>query len=152
MEKEFHESTNAIRLELNRFEDAGLVNGEFSGRLKVFKANTKHPLYSDINNIIKKFVGIDQIIERITNNIGNLEAAYITGNFASGLDSDTIDLLLVGQNLDNDYINNLVVKAGGLIKRKIKYLVLTSDQMSDFFGNKPVLLIWKRDETGIVTK
>lgn len=146
MEKEFGESSNSIRVELNRFENAGLVKSEFTGGKKYFSANTLHPMYRDINNILKKFVGIDQIIERITSHIGDLESAYITGNFAAGLDSKLIELLLVGQNLDEKYINSLVDKAEELIERKISYLVLSDNQMKDFFKNKPLLLIWQKDE------
>jgi predicted transcriptional regulator len=146
MEKEFGESVNAVRLELNRFEDAGLVTGEFVGGKKYFQANTQHPLYNDINSILKKFVGIDKIIERITSQIGDLDSAYLSGSFALGLDSDIIELLLVGKNLDDSYIRNLVVKAEGFIERKINYLLLSSEQMKNFFANKPVLLIWNKDE------
>ncbi len=146
LEKDFGESTNAIRVELNRFEDAGLLQSEFIGNRKFFQANTKHPLFKDINSILKKFVGIDQIIERVTSQIGDLEAAYLTGDFAVGKNSKIIDLLLVGQNLDNTFIKNLVTKAEELIERKISFLVLNSSQMNDFFRDKPALLIWKADE------
>ena len=146
LEKDFGESTNAIRVELNRFEDAGLLQSEFVGNRKFFQANTKHPLFKDINSILKKFVGIDQIIERVTSQIGDLEAAYLTGDFAVGKNSKIIDLLLVGQNLDNTFIKNLVTKAEELIERKISFLVLSSGQMNDFFRDKPALLIWKADE------
>lgn len=147
MEKEFGDNTNAIRVELNRFEEVGLINGEYIGSRKYFRANMEHPLYNEINNILKKFVGIDQIIERITSQIGELEAAYLTGSFAAGLDSKVIELLLVGQNIDGKYIDKLIAKTEGFMERKVTYLVLTHDQLKDFFGNKPVLLIWKRDET-----
>lgn len=146
LEKDFGESTNAIRVELNRFEDAGLLKSEFVGNRKFFQANTKHPLFNDINNILKKFVGIDKIIERVTSKIGNLEAAYLTGDFAIGKDSKIVDLLLIGKNLDNKFIDGLIEKAEELMERKIKYLVLTSNQMNDFFHDKPALLIWKADE------
>ena len=145
LEQEFGESSNAIRVELNRLEGAGLLSSEVTGNRKYFRANTKHPLYNDINNILKKIVGIDQIIERITSQIGDLEAAYVTGDFAKGRDSKIIDLVLIGKNLDNVYINNLVVKAESLIERKIRYLILTADQMIDYFTDKPALLIWKAE-------
>ena len=84
LEQEFGESSNAIRVELNRLEKAGLLESEISGNRKYFQANTTHPLYKDLNSIIKKFVGIDQLIDKITSQIGDLEAAYITGDFAKG--------------------------------------------------------------------
>jgi predicted transcriptional regulator len=145
LEQEFGESTNGIRVELNRLEGAGLLRTEVKSHRKYFSANTTHPLYNDINNILKKFVGIDKIIENITSQIGQLEMAYITGDFAIGHDSKIIDLVLIGQQLDTAYINALTAKAEKLIDRKIRLLVLTSAQMNDYFKNKPALLIWKAD-------
>ena len=110
---------------------------------KCFFANTQHPLFSEINSILRKFVGIDQIIDRITSQIGDLQAAYLTGDFAIGKDSQIIDLALVGEKLDRVFIDTLIEKAENLINRRIKYLILTGDEMAQYYGNKPVLLIWE---------
>jgi DNA-binding transcriptional ArsR family regulator len=146
MEREFNESTNAIRVELNKFTDAGLLTSEYRGKIRYYKANTKHPLYENLKQIVRKTIGIDQIIERVTSHVGNLEAAYITGKIATGVNSDTIELALVGQNLDKDSIDQLVKKAVKYIGRKIMYLTLTESQMEYFYKNKPALLIWKKEE------
>lgn len=145
LEQEFGESTNAIRIELNRLENADLLCSEVSGNKKYFSANTNHPLFKDINNIVKNFVGIDKVIEKVTNQIGNLETAYITGDLARGIDSQIIDLVLVGKELDKTYIEKLITKTEIIIARKIRSLILTENQMTDYFKNKPVLLIWKQD-------
>ena len=113
----------------------------------MFFANIQHPLFFDINNILKKFIGIDQIIEQITSQVGDLQAAYLTGDFAIGKDSKIIDLTLVGDRLDRPYIETLVEKAEGFISRRIKYIILSKEEMIQFYNNKPVLLIWKSDET-----
>ena len=146
LEQEFGESSNGIRVELNRLEGAGMLRTEVIGHRKYFSANTSHPLYKDINNILKKVVGIDKIIERITSQIGKLEAAYLTGDFAIGHDSKIIDLVLVGGELDINYINTLTVKAEEIMDRKIRHLVLNSSQMADYFKDKPALLIWEADK------
>ncbi len=146
LEKDFGESTNAIRIELNRFIKAGLLKSEFEGNKRIYQANTSHPLYKDINSIVRKTVGIDKIIDRVTSHIGDLEKAYLTGKFASGIDSDTIELVLVGKDLDSTYIDTLTCKAEKLINRKIIYLVLTEEKMSFFYKDQPVLLIWQKDE------
>lgn len=91
-------------------------------------------------------VGIDKLVERVISKIGNLETAYLTGEFASGRDSDCIELALIGEDLDKKYINKLVKKAKELMDRKIIYLVLTTEQMEHFLKDKPTLLIWKKDE------
>ena len=118
MEKEFNESTNAIRMELNRFTEAGLLTSEYEGKKRFYQANERHPFYDDLKRIVRKTVGIDQIVERITSQIGRLEAAYITGDFAKGNDAKVIELALVGEQLDVDYINQLVAKANGRNWRK----------------------------------
>lgn len=146
LEHEFGESSNGIRVELNRMEEAGLLTSEHAGNRKYFKANTKHPLYNDINSILRKFVGIDQIVERILNQLGDLQFAYLTGDLATGRDSKIIDLVLVGQNLDINYISTLILKAEKLMDRKIRHLVLTEEQMKEYFSDKPILLIWRKDD------
>ena len=146
LEQEFGESTNAIRMELNRLENADLLHSEFNGNRKYFSANTKHPLFKDLNSIVKNFVGIDKVIERILSQIGNLETAYITGDLAEGIDSPIIDLVLVGNNLDTIYIEELISKTEKVINRKIRNLILSKEQVLDFFQNKPVLLIWQMDK------
>lgn len=144
LEQEFGESSNAIRIELNRFENAGLLKSELAGNRKIFSANTTHPLYNDINSIVRKITGIDKVVEKIVSKIGNLEKAYLTGDFAKGIDSETIDLLLVGQAIDIEYINQLVRKTEELIKRKIHYLILNDDQIGSYFKDRPTLLIWQK--------
>ena len=145
LETEFDESTNSIRVELNRLENAGLLSVATEGNKKMFFANTQHPLFKDINNILQKFVGIDQIIEQVTTQIGDLQAAYLTGDFAIGKDSKIIDLALVGNKLDRAFIETLVGKAEKFISRRIKYILLTKEEMAQYFNHKPVLLIWKSD-------
>ena len=91
-------------------------------------------------------MGIDQVIERVVNNIGNLEKAFVTGDIARGIDSKIIELLLIGNSLDTSYIEQLVAKAENLLERKIRFLIVTEDQLSGYFGNTPTLLIWRKDQ------
>lgn len=148
LETEFGESTNSIRIELNKLENAGLLSAAAQGDKKMYFANIEHPLFGDINNILKKFIGIDQIIEQITSQIGDLQAAYLTGDFAIGKDSKIIDLALVGDQLDRPFIDKLVEKSEKLISRRIKYIIVTTEEMALYFLNKPILLIWKSDKEG----
>jgi len=145
LESEFGESTNSIRMELNKMESAGLLNSTLEGNKKLFYANTSHPLFDDIHSILKKFVGIDQIIDKITSQIGNLEAAYLIGEFASGNDSPIINMTLVGDNIDQTYVDSLVARTENFISRKIQYRILSHEEMTQLSLNKPVFLIWKKE-------
>ena len=54
LEEEFGESTNGIRIELNRFEKAGFLESRLEGNKKMFKVNVGHPLFKDLNSILMK--------------------------------------------------------------------------------------------------
>ena len=128
LESEFGESSNAIRIELNRFEEAGLLHSLRDGNKKVFQANANHPLFSDIHNIIIKESGIDRVIEKVIHRIGNLLCVYLTGDFARGKDSPVIDLILVGENIDREYLAKKIMQAEELVGRKVSYVVLHPDE------------------------
>jgi DNA-binding transcriptional ArsR family regulator len=76
LESEFGESTNAIRLELNKLEEAGMLNSQFEGNKKIYQANKQHPLFNDINSIILKYTGIDWIVEYLVKRLGDVKKVY----------------------------------------------------------------------------
>lgn len=137
--KEFDESTNSVRVELNRFVEAGLLDSEMDGRKKVYMANKKHNLFDDIHNIVSKFVGIDQLVEQIVTKLGDVKAAYIIGDYASGIDSGVIQLVIVG-DVDGEYLGELVLKTERLIDRKISVDVKEVNDGSDI--EKDALVVW----------
>ncbi|MBK8496679.1 MAG: ArsR family transcriptional regulator [Chitinophagaceae bacterium] len=124
LEEEFGESTNAIRLELNKLEEAGMVSSDVQG----------------------KYVGIDTIIENVISQLGEVERVYLTGEFAKGNDSNMIDLELVG-TVNTNYLTGLIEKAEPLIKRKIRYVIYSTEEFKALKQSKNVnekLLIWSR--------
>jgi len=110
LETEFGESTNSIRLELNRFEEAGLLVSSMDKNKKIFRANQQHPLFDDIQSIVKKSMGLDQLVEKVVHKLGNVSKAYITGEIARGLDHKEIDFVLVGDEIDQDFLVTLIEK------------------------------------------
>ena len=45
------------------------------------------------------------------------------GDYANGKDSGTIEVVLIGEDLNAIYIDNLAVKIENKIKRKIKFYI-----------------------------
>jgi len=145
LEEEFRESTNAIRIELNRFEAAGLLISWEDKNKKMFSANQKHPLFTDIRNILRKHTGIDTIINKVINNLGNIESAYLNGMMAKGLDNSSLDLVIFGDPIDRKYLLTLTDKATSLIKRDIKCTTLPgADEKKFLKDNRDALLVWKK--------
>ncbi len=144
LEHEFGESSNAIRLELNRFMKAGLLSSETVGNKRMFMANREHPLYSNLRQIVHKHVGLDRIIDTIVAQLGQLEQVYLTGAFARGLDDGQVDIVLIGE-VDEGYLAQLVSRAERLIERRIGYRVLPANDLEakQFKQREPThLLLW----------
>ena len=148
LESEFGESTNAIRLELNKFEKAGMISSEFVGNKKYYTANTDHPLFKDIHQIVLKYIGLDRIVESIVGKIGELESVHLVGDYARGLDTGIIDLVFIGEDIDRNYLSKLSAKAEKMIDRKIRYLVYSGNgEMADGYDNLETdssLVLWKQ--------
>jgi DNA-binding transcriptional ArsR family regulator len=143
---EFDESTNAVRVELNKLEKAKVIHSEKQGRNKVFRANKLHPLFKDIRNIILKSSGIQSVIDNILNKLGDLEKAFVTGDYAQGIDSGIIDLVLIGNNLNQKELDRVVLKTEGLIERKIRILKLSSTEffsLEEKLKKDGMFLLWE---------
>ncbi len=142
---QMNESTNAVRVELDRLVEAGYLKKSAGGNKVYYNANIAHPLYRDIHSVVKKFLGIDIIIERVLSKLGKVKEAYIVGDYAKGIDSGIIDVVIVG-TVDVLNLASLAKKAELIIKRKIRPLVLSPKEKqmySEKINLKEGLLIWK---------
>lgn len=126
MAEEFDESTNAIRHELNNLSKASYLIAEEHGRTIRYRANTDHPLYPELKNLIHKYLGLDKIVINILNKLGKLYYAFIIGDYAKGKDTGLIEMILVG-DIDLAYLKKCVRKVEKLINRKIKTHVMALD-------------------------
>ena len=131
--KEFDVSTNAVREELNQLKKTKLLKTEKSGRQIFYMANTDHSLFPELKSMVSKVMGIDQVIDSIVQRLGNLEKAYLTGDYAEGKDTGIIDLLLVG-DIDHYHLSDLTRKTERYIKRKIRSLVLTRAEFEEYIN------------------
>lgn len=138
--KEFDESTNSVRVELNRFEESGLISSYKKGNKKFYQANASFPLYDELRNITFKHLGLDQVLEKVVKKLGNVQAVYLTGELAKGSDSAIIDIALIGKDIDEVYLTKLTTKAEKLVKRKIRTIVYDADEQ--FALKNPYLLIF----------
>ncbi len=143
--REFGESTNTIRVELNRLAEAQLLHSSEEGRTKVYRANQQHPLFPEIQQIVAKTVGIDRLADSILSRMGNVELAFLTGDYARGIDSGLIDLVIVGE-IDEAYLGKLCKKVEALIGKKIRTLPLTRAEftkLQERFKAEPHLVVWE---------
>lgn len=149
LEEEFGESTNGIRLELNKFEKAGFLESHAEGNKKIFKANTEHPLFNEINSIIRKMTGLEYVVDYIVQRIGDLEKVYLVGKLSKGQDGNIIDLVLVGNDLNKAFLIEQIEKAEKKINKKIRYVHFSVDEFDLNKIKEPgmhPLLLWSKEK------
>ena len=122
---EFGESTNSVRKELNNLSSAGYLEKHNQNNKVIYKANASHPLFKIIQKIVKKHLGIEEILETIYNRIGDVEKIMILGDYAKGIDSGLIEILIVGNNIDKNYLDRISHKIENKISRKVTFLIST---------------------------
>src|SRR5690606_49667 len=119
--EEFNESTNAIRKELNNLSEAGYLEKQTVRNRIAYRANTRHPLFASLQNIVHKYLGLDTIVSRILDRMGDVQQVMLMGDYAEGRDTGTIEVVIVGQSLNEAYLDQLVVKIEETIGRQIKF-------------------------------
>lgn len=131
---EMHENTNAIRKELNNLSQAGyLVKNEESFRV-TYRANKQHPLFGLMQKIVRKYVGLDAIVEQIVSRIGQVRRVFLIGDYAQGIDSGRIEVVVEGDDIDAGYLAKLIKKAEEEINKKV------SIQVTEHFDGDGLLI------------
>jgi DNA-binding transcriptional ArsR family regulator len=142
--QDFGASPGHVRSELQQLSAAGLLTSAKEGRQVHYRAERSHPLFPELQSMVRKALGMDRILDSIIERLGSLEAAYLTGDYAEGRDSGVIDLVLVG-DVNRENLSDLVVKAERFVQRKIRTLVLSEKEKADvdILGRlHPKLLLW----------
>ena len=137
---EFGESTNAIRKELNNLFGAGyLLKSKLNNKIE-YKVNENHPLYETMKKVVMKHLGLEDIVDAVLDKIGNVENIILIGDYARGVDSGNIEVILIGKNLDMVYISNLEDKIEKLINRKVTLYL-----SSKFLHNQNNIILYSNE-------
>ena len=118
---EMGESTNSIRKELNHLQNAGYLEKVKIDNKVEYKANTKHPLFEVLQKVVFKHLGIEDIVEAVLDRMGNVNQIILIGDYAKGNDSGLIEVFLIGNGLNMEYISQLEKKIETLIGRKVSF-------------------------------
>tara|TARA_Y100001958_G_C20682202_1_gene196448 strand:- start:1 stop:507 length:507 start_codon:yes stop_codon:yes gene_type:complete len=120
--KDFNDSTNSIRIELNNLTKAGYLIKKKEKNKVNYLANKNHPLFNSLRDLVRKHTGVEDIIENIIHSVKDLKKVYLVGDYAKGIDSGFIKILIDGDIIDSDYINEVIKKTELKINRKVKII------------------------------
>lgn len=88
-----------LKKELDALCEAGLLRAERVGNQVRFCANTAHPVFPELQALIRKTIGLaDALRLSLAPLAGRIDAAFVFGSMASGTESagSDIDLMVVG--------------------------------------------------------
>ena len=122
---EMGESSNAIRKELNHLHDAGYLNKVKNDNKIEYQANSRHPLYDVLRKVVLKHLGLEDIVETVLERMGNVIKIILVGDYAEGNDTGNIEVFLIGNDLNMNYISQLEDKIEKLIGRKVSFYLAT---------------------------
>ncbi len=71
--QEFNASPSHVKEELDQLKEADLLTSRKSGRQILFSANKTHPVFNELQSMVQKALGMDQILESMIKRLGNLE-------------------------------------------------------------------------------
>ena len=120
---EMQETTNAIRKKLNNLSEAGYLTRQDADHKVTYKANQKHPFFNLLQQVVRKYVGLDTLVEIVLERMGSVSRVYIIGDYAKGIDSGVIEVVLEGNHLNEDYIAILAEKIELEINKKVIFYV-----------------------------
>lgn len=94
-----------------------------------------------------KMTGLEYVVDYVLQRIGDLEKVYLVGKMSRGQNTEIIDLVLVGDNLNKTFLLEQIEKAEKKINKKIRFVNygIAEFELSKIQepGMHP-LLIWSR--------
>ena len=79
-----------------------------------------------MQKVILKHLGLEDAVEIVLERMGDVEQIILIGNYAKGIDSGKIEIIIVGQDLNTSYVKNLEEKLEKLISRKVAFFLSAS--------------------------
>lgn len=149
-------SAGTAQRELNKLRTTGFLTFMKRGNLSVYKLNEGYPLLTEIENIVRKTIGIEVELGRALAGIRGIRWAFTFGSHARGAmkaDSD-IDLFVIGDMSEDDiYIAVRTVEE--IVGREINYHLSDETEFAkrskegSFYREisaGPLMLIGREDE------
>jgi DNA-binding transcriptional ArsR family regulator len=150
---EFGASPGHLRTELRQLSEAGLLTSDREGRQVQYQADRSHPLFPELQSMVRKALGMDRIVDSVVERLGKLELAFLLDDYALGKDTGIIDLGLVGE-IDETNLNDLVHKTERYINRRIRTLVMSRpeyERLRPTLASRPQLFLWTFEVQGRAT-
>ena len=128
--RETGEEINAVRRELGKLENDGILKKEPRGNRVYYWIRTDYPLFGDLLSIVSKSTGLGASIIENRNKIGKILFVMYSGKFARRKPrkkEDDVDILIVGDVVLPELATLIRVEEGKRGK-EINYTVMSKEE------------------------
>lgn len=129
--REIKEEINAVRRELERMENVGLLKKEARGNRVYYYLNHEYHFFGDLLSIVCKTTGLGNDIVQNKNKIGRLSIVMFSGKFARKINrkrEDSIDILVIGE-ASLPELSAIIRKEEAKRGKEINYTVMSREEL-----------------------
>ncbi len=125
------EEINAVRRELERMSQNGMVKSEKRGNRLYYHFKPSYPFYQELLSLVAKTSGLGADIRKNQNKLGKLKFVMLSGRFIRGKQKDPqdVDMLIVGEVI-MPQLQVIVQKHEAQQGVDINYTVMTQDEFN----------------------
>jgi len=124
------EEINAVRRELLRMEEAGMVKKESRGNRLYYWFREEYPYFQEILQMVSKASGLGYAVRKSRGKLGKISYVVFSGEFVRHSDrssADQVDVLVVGDVVLPE-LASLIRQEESKRKREINYSPMSRDE------------------------
>lgn len=127
--------------ELEKLSKADLVTSRRDGNRRYYRANTGHPLFADLQQLVLKTSGLRDVLADALKGVKGIEAAFIFGSLAAGTGkaASDVDMLVIGDAGLRKLAGPLRF-AGEVLGREINPVTMTAAEFRKGRTKHPLLV------------
>ncbi|MPM72823.1 hypothetical protein SDC9_119799 [bioreactor metagenome] len=120
---------NAVRRELDKMMETGLLKSEQRGNRLYYSLNRRYLYYQELQRMVIKSVGLGKKIRRYRRKLGTVSYVMFTGTFVERemAKKDELDILVVGDVVLAE-LEELIHAEEKVLNREINYSVLSDEE------------------------
>lgn len=127
--RECDEEINAIRRELSRLTQAGIVKPQGRGNRLYFSLNKQYLFFPELMRLVTKTSGLGAAVIKNQQLLGKVKFVFLSGRFVRRMPyrQDAVDLLVVGE-IVMPQLSSIVQQEQTKVKREINYSVMSEEE------------------------
>ncbi len=123
------EEINAVRRELDRMLEAGLLRSEQRANRLYYQLNQKYLFFQELQRMVIKTTGLGKKIRKMSRKLGEVNYVMFSGGFLNRakINKDELDLLVIGEIVLPE-LEALIKAEEKEFGREINYAVLAKEE------------------------